>query len=669
MEIATIQKNFGDIVVPEWVPEAQILHSGPVVQGSKPTKEFTEQKITLLPKPGSPIETMYQNQCYNRHEFEEEKVLIDVKDERNRVEVTNTFPNSIHVYLEMIYDDSNYQGSGIMIGPRHVLTCGHNVYNPEVKKWADKIFVSPGANENKAPFGRYSALKVFTLQDWAIGKKEADLALIILEKDIGTYTGWASFSAFEDAEFEDTLFYVTGYPGDKSQRGLWQMKGGISDTNSSVLAYKISTYFGQSGSGVWRKGAFPTVIGIHVRGTKTHNEATRLSKNYFEWIKKCMETVNITPPVEKISPVHSPNAKPGKGYFQPKETIIPFPTAPQDQDFIHPYAKSYGNLFHSGWMTGRNQNPPFDDNQQSIWPSFDQNKGKQLQQQQRPKRGIIILDDQVSSNGSEQDSSSDDNEPIYNVSQRKRNVKKEAPQMKQKAISHKISPTKVVLSRKDLKAKIIANSEASKFDEMVKNIDLLMYNYGELELDERKLFVVAYKGLLNTKRDLWTALGKKEDAKTDAQKKKLRDEIKGICNGVFKVIEEKENIFIDTTSNDAELFFIKLEADYYRYMAECLTGEELKVAVSRGTEAFEEAWDLAEKNFYPSDVHRLGVALSYSVFLMHAKNHPNKAKKLVRKTLKLTRECLDPEDEDYQEAKSIVEILTENYKSWTEETN
>jgi V8-like Glu-specific endopeptidase len=268
-----------------WNPNVLETKAGRIIEGASPTKKVSQERIALLPTGEQSIESRYEFQ-YNQGYYEEEKVMPG--DGRTQIKDTNRWPNSIHVYLETKFESASYHGSGVMIGPFHVLTCAHNVYDNKRNMWANEIHASPGANEDKAPFGRCSVAKVFILQDWELQNQEADLALLVLESDVGYYTGWASFGCWEDAEFDDILLYVSGYPGDKTAKSLWEMKGEIISKAENVLRYKVSTFPGQSGSGVWRKGAFPYVAGVHVRGADTHNEATRLSPQYFDWLKACM---------------------------------------------------------------------------------------------------------------------------------------------------------------------------------------------------------------------------------------------------------------------------------------------------------------------------------------------------------------------------------------------
>ena len=217
------------------------------------------------------------------------------KDNRKKVENPEAYPHSANVYIEMNFGDDISVGSGVMIGPRHVLTAGHNAFNQDSQSWAKSMVVSPGASDGNSRFGTSSVVKAMVPDSYfKEGEVEDDLAVLILEKDLGKYTGWAGITPLEDDYLRELKFFVSGYPGDKKPYGqLWEMEGKVEQVNKKVLKYEIATYGGQSGSPLWKmsKDYTNVVVGIHVRGaTKTSalNEATRISRERLDWIISCL---------------------------------------------------------------------------------------------------------------------------------------------------------------------------------------------------------------------------------------------------------------------------------------------------------------------------------------------------------------------------------------------
>ena len=219
----------------------------------------------------------------------------EVQDNRKRVEKPDLYPNSTNVFMEMFFGKGSeefvFNGSGVMVGPQHVLTAAHNVYDNKTSEWAEYVKVSPGANSGSAHFGTSIVVGAFVPKEYVDGNHKHDLAFLVLSEDLGKQTGWATITALNDDEFEDTAFKVTGYPGDKEAGQLWEMEGRIADTEDEVLKHKIATVQGQSGSPLWQtpKSKPPRVVGVHVRGEDTWNEATRITRNHLDWIIQCFK--------------------------------------------------------------------------------------------------------------------------------------------------------------------------------------------------------------------------------------------------------------------------------------------------------------------------------------------------------------------------------------------
>ena len=106
-------------------------------------------------------------------------------------------------------------------------------------------------------------------------------------------------------------------------------------------------------------------------------------------------------------------------------------------------------------------------------------------------------------------------------------------------------------------------------------------------------------------------------------------------------------------------------ADYYRYMAENAKGDQLQEAKSGAKEAYEEAnrIDLA-----PCNPIKLGLALNFSVFNYEVLKDHGMACKLADEALEQALDRIDElEEDDFRDAKSIIELLKENLTLWKEE--
>jgi V8-like Glu-specific endopeptidase len=192
------------------------------------------------------------------------------KDGRTRVNNTTQWPYLFHSQLAMTFpdEDSPYGGSGILVGPQHILTAAHNIYNQDKKAWAQKVVARLALNDNLAPYGEAMAKRIYTFKGWIDqGDTAHDMALLVLNKPIGYNTGWCGLLAATTKDLQNDPVNITGYPGDKGFNQMWSMSGPLKAIQAEELIYEIDTYGGQSGSGIWlNKWGSPYVVGVHTRG-------------------------------------------------------------------------------------------------------------------------------------------------------------------------------------------------------------------------------------------------------------------------------------------------------------------------------------------------------------------------------------------------------------------
>ena len=104
--------------------------------------------------------------------------------------------------------------------------------------------------------------------------------------------------------------------------------------------------------------------------------------------------------------------------------------------------------------------------------------------------------------------------------------------------------------------------------------------------------------------------------------------------------------------------------DYYRYAAEASKTEEVKSGALEG-------YNNANKHcasLNPCNPIRLGLALNQSVFYYEVMSNKKQAVEIGEGALTDALEKIDDVDEDtFQDAKSIIELLKENLSLWKEE--
>jgi len=184
-------------------------------------------------------------------------------------------------------------GSGTMIHPHHVLTAGHCVHDDELG-WARSLTFSAAQEGDSTPFGKANVVEIYTVKEWVKKKNpEWDLALLVLDRDLGFQTGWQGLLSASDKLLSTLSMTVSGYPGDKGTKYLYTMSGRLKAYNDERFTYLMDTNKGQSGASVWTTLTDNKnyCCGIHTNGqTDVENTATRISGTKFdlltEWMKK-----------------------------------------------------------------------------------------------------------------------------------------------------------------------------------------------------------------------------------------------------------------------------------------------------------------------------------------------------------------------------------------------
>ena len=135
------------------------------------------------------------------------------------------------------------------------------------------------------------------------------------------------------------------------------------------------------------------------------------------------------------------------------------------------------------------------------------------------------------------------------------------------------------------------------------------------------------------------------------------------CQKVINMIQSR--VLSGECSDEAKAFFVKMVGDYYRYIAENAKDAKLEEVKGKAKAAYEEAngIDLAACNPI-----KLGLALNFSVFNYEVLKDHAKACELADNALQQALDKIDElEEDDFRDAKSIIELLKENLTLWKEE--
>jgi len=220
--------------------------------------------------------------------------------------------------------------------------------------------------------------------------------------------------------------------------------------------------------------------------------------------------------------------------------------------------------------------------------------------------------------------------------------------------------------------------QAERYDEMADHMKKVGEDGKELSVEERNLLSVAYKNTVGSRRAAWRIISsvmQKETSKGNTGNaeyakeycKKVEDELQKICDKILNLLDDKLIPKAKETSGGESLvFYQKMKADYYRYIAEFRDGGAKDQAAENARKAYNEAHTVAEKDLAVTHPIRLGLALNYSVFQYEVLGQPDEACKMARTAFEDAIAELDNVAEDsYKDSTLIMQLLRDNLTLWT----
>ena len=189
--------------------------------------------------------------------------------------------------------------------------------------------------------------------------------------------------------------------------------------------------------------------------------------------------------------------------------------------------------------------------------------------------------------------------------------------------------------------------------------------------DERNLLSVAFKNLISSKRAACrtiTAIEQnpkytKFSADLAQYKAEIETKLTADCKRIVDMIEKE--VLKKACDGEAKAFFVKMVGDYYRYISENAKGDLLEEVKQKALKAYDEANKI---DLPPCNPIKLGLALNFSVFHYEVMKNHKAACELADKALQEALDKIDElEEDDFRDAKSIIELLKENLTLWKEE--
>merc|ERR1712032_214078 len=108
----------------------------------------------------------------------------------------------------------------------------------------------------------------------------------------------------------------------------------------------------------------------------------------------------------------------------------------------------------------------------------------------------------------------------------------------------------------------------------------------------------------------------------------VEKELEKICSDILDLLSQ--NLIDKAVNDESKVFYHKMKADYYRYIAEYKEDPEKKNAAENARKAYEDATTTATSGLAVTHPIRLGLALNYSVFQYEVLQNPDEACKMAR---------------------------------------
>jgi len=218
--------------------------------------------------------------------------------------------------------------------------------------------------------------------------------------------------------------------------------------------------------------------------------------------------------------------------------------------------------------------------------------------------------------------------------------------------------------------------QAERYDEMADYMKIVVETKGgdDLTTEERNLLSVAYKNKVGSRRAshrISESLYKKDKDKPNENGKlaqeymeKIKTELTEICNEIIRLLDD--HLINEEQPGESKVFYNKMKADYFRYMAEVDDPESNSDNVNSAKAAYDAATEAAEKNLAVTHPIRLGLALNFSVFNYEVLAMPDEACEMARKSFEDAIAELDNvSEENYKDSTLIMQLLRDNLTLWT----
>jgi len=231
------------------------------------------------------------------------------------------YRNICRIVVRNYDNDQISVGTGVLISPYHVLTCGHVIYPPESPR-TRAIEVFPGQN------GPDENVSLFRSNGWVISASRRTNDCRTAGEDYGlirlatpTRQGFMPLRPFNPAILTSIFVQVAGYRGDREEkaRHMYESRGQVDGAvdiqrcvngipkgsvirpippTARTIVHQLDTTKAQSGAPLWiDNGTSQTLIGLHIGlGNQDGKLAVLLNAalqtQIQDWIRNTLAPIN-----------------------------------------------------------------------------------------------------------------------------------------------------------------------------------------------------------------------------------------------------------------------------------------------------------------------------------------------------------------------------------------
>ena len=217
--------------------------------------------------------------------------------------------------------------------------------------------------------------------------------------------------------------------------------------------------------------------------------------------------------------------------------------------------------------------------------------------------------------------------------------------------------------------------QAERFDDMFAFLkEVIGLKDSDFSTEERNLLSVGFKNLIGANRTAIRTIAAieqnpkytKYNTALESYKRKIENELYDQCMSIVNLVKDK--CLAKASNSESKAFFHKMAGDYYRYIAESAQGAKLEEVKKGAEEQYTAAQQISDTDLGACNPIRLGLALNFSVFYYEVMKDQKKACELADSSLQAALDKIDElGEEEFRDAKSIIELLKENLSLWREE--